>query len=73
MVKEFGNSIEDSSEGSPGHCEGSGPSSALDKDTGDSSGDGSDSEEEQAHTPIIVREMPPCRMGTMGRPRAIEA
>ena len=29
--------------------------------------------QEQAHTSITVRDMPPRRMGTRGRPRAVEA
>ena len=46
MVKEFGNSTKDSSEGGLGHCDGAGPSSAPGRDIGDSSGDGSDSDED---------------------------
>ena len=46
MVKEFGNSTEDSSEAGLGPCEGAGPSSAPGRDTGDSSGDGRDSKED---------------------------
>ena len=46
MVKEFGNSIEDSSEGGLGRCEGAGPSSALGRDTGDSSSDSSNPEKD---------------------------
>ena len=46
MVKEFGNSTEDSSEGGLGRCEGAGPSSAPGRDTGDSSSDSSDPEED---------------------------
>ena len=46
MVKEFENSIEDSSEGGLGRCEGAGPSSAPGRDTGDSSSDSSDPKED---------------------------
>ena len=46
MVKEFGNSTEDSSERGLGHCEGADTSSAPDRDTRDSSSDSSDPEED---------------------------
>ena len=46
MVKEFGNSTEDSSEGSVGRCKGADPSSALGRDTRDSRSDSSDPEED---------------------------
>ena len=46
MVKEFGNSTEDSSEGGLGRCEGAGPSSALGRDTRDSSSDSCDLEDD---------------------------
>ena len=50
MVKEFGNSTEDSSEGGLGRYEGAGPSSALVRDTGDSNSDSSDREEDTDET-----------------------
>ena len=46
MVKEFRNNTEDSSEGGLGRCEGVGPSSALGRDTRDSSSDCSDLDED---------------------------
>ena len=46
MVKEFGNSTKDSSEGGLGCCEKAGPSSALGKNTGDNGSDSSDPDED---------------------------
>ena len=46
MVKEFGNSTEDSSKGGLGRCEGAGLSSAVGRDTRDSSIDNSDPKED---------------------------
>ena len=46
MFKEFGNNTENSSEGGLGRCEGIGPSSTPGRDTGDSSSDSSDPEED---------------------------
>ena len=46
MVKEFGNSIDDSSEGGLGRYEGAGPSNALGSDAGDNNSDDSDDEED---------------------------
>ena len=46
MVKEFGNSTEDSSKGGLGRCEGAGPSSTPCRDTVDSSSDCSDPDED---------------------------
>ena len=51
MVKEFGNSTEDSSEAGLGHCEGAGPSSAPGRDTGDGGSDSSDPEEDPEEDP----------------------
>ena len=46
MVKEFGNSTDDSSEGGLGRCEDAGPSSALGRDTRDSGSDSNDPKED---------------------------
>ena len=46
MVKEFGNSTDDSSEGGLGRCENAGPSNALGRDAGDDGSDSSDDEED---------------------------
>ena len=46
MVKEFGNSSDDSSEGGFGRCDGAGPSNALGRDAGDDSSDDSDSSDD---------------------------
>ena len=51
MVKEFGNSTDDSSEDGLGQCEDAGPSSALGRDTGDSGSDSSDAEEDPGEDP----------------------
>ena len=46
MVKEFGNSTNDASDGGFGQYEGADPSSAPDRDTGDDSSDDGDDEED---------------------------
>ena len=46
MVKKFRKSIDDSNEGGIGRCEDAGPSSAPDRDAGDSGSDSSDAEED---------------------------
>ena len=46
MVKEFGNSTDDSSEGGFSQYEGAGPSNALDRDVRGDSSDGGDDEED---------------------------
>ena len=51
MVKEIGTNTDDSSEGGLGRCEGTGPSSALGRDTGDSGSDSSNPEEDLEENP----------------------
>ena len=51
MVNEFGNSIEDSSEGGLGRCENVGPSNAPGRYAGDSGSDSSDDEEDPKEDP----------------------
>ena len=51
MVKEFGNSTDDSSKGGLGWCEGAGPSNALGRDAGDNSSDSSDDKEDPEEDP----------------------
>ena len=46
MVKQFGNSTDDSSEGYFGRYKGAGPSSAPNRDIGDDSSDDGDDEED---------------------------
>ena len=46
MVKEFGNSTDDSSEGGLGRCEDAGPSSAQGRDARDNGIDSNDPEED---------------------------
>ena len=46
MVKEFGNNIDDSSEGGFGRCEGATPSNAPGRDAGDDSSDDGDDKED---------------------------
>ena len=46
MVKEFRNSMDDSSEGGLGRYEGADPSNALGRDAGDNSSDDVDDEED---------------------------
>ena len=46
MVKDFGNSTDDSSKGGLGRCENAGPSTAPDRDTGDCDTDSSSYEED---------------------------
>ena len=51
MVKEFGNSTDDSSEGSLYRCEDASPSSVLDRDAGDNGNDSIDPEEDLKEDP----------------------
>ena len=51
MVKEFGNSTDDSSEGGLGLCENVGPSNALGRDTRDDGSKSSDDEEDPKENP----------------------
>ena len=51
MIKEFGNSIDDSSEGGLGNCEDAGPSSAPGRDTRDNGNDSSNPEEDPEKDP----------------------
>ena len=51
MVKEFGNSTDDSSEGGIDRYEGKSPSNAPDRDTGDDSSDNGDDEEDPEEDP----------------------
>ena len=51
MVKEFGNNIDDSSEGGLGWYEGAGPSNAPGKDVGDDSSEYGDDEEDPEEDP----------------------
>ena len=54
MVKEFRNSIDDSSEGGLGRCENLGRSNALGKDARDDLSDSSDDEEDPVEDPEEV-------------------
>ena len=51
MVKEFGNSTDDSSEGGLGRYEGASPLNALSSDVKDDSSDNSDDEEDPKEDP----------------------
>ena len=51
MVKEFGNSIDDSSKGGLGRCESAGPSNALGRDPGDDGSDSDNDEEDPEENP----------------------
>ena len=51
MVKEFWNSIDDSSEGGFGRYEGAGPSNTPDRDAGGDSSDDGDEEEDPKKDP----------------------
>ena len=51
MVKEFGNSTDDSSEGCLGRYEGADPSSTPSRDAGDSGSDSSDPENDPKKDP----------------------
>ena len=54
MVKEFGNSIDDASDGSFGWYMGTGPSSAPYRDVGDDSNDDGDKEDDLEEDPEEV-------------------
>ena len=51
MVKEFGNSTEDSSEGGLSRCESTDPSNVLDREVGDDGSDSDDDEEDLEEDP----------------------
>ena len=51
IVKDFGNSTDDSSEGGFGRCKGGGPSNALGRDARDDRSDDSDDEEDLEEDP----------------------